>query len=98
MRDSKRDTDVKNRLWTLWEKARVGGFERIALKHVSYHMCNRSPVQNSRHETGCSGPVHWDEPEGWDGEGGARGFRTGDTCTPMVDSCQYMATTLQYGN
>ena len=22
------------------------------------------------HETGRSGPVHWDDPEGWDGEGG----------------------------
>ena len=26
----------------LWEKARVGWFERIALKHVYYHMWNRS--------------------------------------------------------
>ena len=24
------------------------------------------------HETGYSGPVHWDDPEGWDGEGGGR--------------------------
>ena len=31
--------------WTLWEKARVGWFERIALKHVYYHMWTRSPVQ-----------------------------------------------------
>ena len=23
----------------------------------------------SLHETGCSGLVHWDDPEGWDGEG-----------------------------
>ena len=22
------------------------------------------------HETGCSGLVHWDDPEGWDREGG----------------------------
>ena len=21
---------------------------------------------------GCSGLVHWDDPEGWDGEGGGR--------------------------
>ena len=27
--------------WTLWEKARVGWFEGIALKHVYYHMWNR---------------------------------------------------------
>ena len=27
----------------------------------------------SMHDTGCSGLVHWDDPEGWDGEGGGRG-------------------------
>ena len=27
---------------------------------------------DSMHETGCSGLVHWDDPEGWDGEGGGR--------------------------
>ena len=27
----------------------------------------------SMHETGCSGLVHWDDPEEWDGEGGERG-------------------------
>ena len=31
--------------WTLWERARVGWFGRMALKHVCYHMWNRSPVQ-----------------------------------------------------
>ena len=45
------------------------------------------------HETGCSGLVHWDDPEGWDGEGDGRGFGIGDTCTPMADSCQCMAKT-----
>ena len=29
------------------------------------------------HETGHSKPVHWDNPEGWDGERGGRGFRDG---------------------
>ena len=28
----------------------------------------------SMHDTGCSGLVHWDDPEGWNGEGGGRGF------------------------
>ena len=28
-------------------------------------------------ETGCSGLVHWDDPEGWDGEGGGRGVQDG---------------------
>ena len=32
----------------------------------------------SMHETGCSGLVHWDDSEGWDGEGGGRGFQDGE--------------------
>ena len=27
-----------------------------------------SARSGSMHETGCSGLVHWDDPEGWDGE------------------------------
>ena len=52
------------------------------------------------HETGCSGLVHWDDPEGWDGEGGGRGFSMENTRTPMADSCQCMAktTTILYSN
>ena len=43
------------------------------------------------HDTGCLGLVHWDNPEGWYGEGGGRreegsGFRMGNTCIPVADS------------
>ena len=44
-------------------------------------------------ETWHSKPVHWDNPEGWDGEGGEGVFGTGDTCTPIANSRQYMAET-----
>ena len=30
------------------------------------------------HETGCSGLMHWDDPEGWDGEGGERWVQDGE--------------------
>ena len=30
------------------------------------------------HETGCSGQVHWDDLEGWDGEGGGRELQDGE--------------------
>ena len=30
------------------------------------------------HDTVCSGLVHWDDPEGWDGEGGGRGIQDGE--------------------
>ena len=45
------------------------------------------------HERGCSGLVHWEDPEGWDGEGDGRESQDGNTCTPMAVSCQHMATT-----
>ena len=39
-------------------------------------------------EAGHSKPVHWDDPEGWDGEGDEREVQKGeDICIPMADSC-----------
>ena len=32
----------------------------------------------SMHETRCSRLVHWDDPEGWSGEGGGRGVQEGE--------------------
>ena len=32
----------------------------------------------SMHDTGCSGLVHWDDPEGWYEEGGGRGVQDGE--------------------
>ena len=32
-------------VWTLWERERVGRFERMALKHVKYHVWNELPIQ-----------------------------------------------------
>ena len=30
------------------------------------------------HEAGCSGLLWWDDPEGWDGEGGGKGVQDGE--------------------
>ena len=41
----------------------------------------------SMHDTGCLGLVHWDDPEGWNGEGGGRGVRDGEhmyTCGGFI--------------
>ena len=43
---------------------------------ISYVKRIASP--GSMHDTGCSGLVHWDDPEGWDGEGGRRGVQDGE--------------------
>ena len=32
----------------------------------------------SMHDTGCFGLVHWDDPEGWYGEGGGRRVQDGE--------------------
>ena len=39
----------------------------------------------SMHDTGCLGLVHWDDPEGWYGEGGGRGVQDGEH--PLIQSC-----------
>ena len=38
---------------------------------ISYKKRIASP--GLMHDTGCSGLVYWDDPEGWNGEGGGRG-------------------------
>ena len=48
----------------------------------------------SMHDTGCLGLVHWDDPEGWYGEG--EGFRMGNKCIPVADSFQYLEKPIQY--
>ena len=34
--------------------------------------------KSSMHDTGCLGLVHWEDPEGWYGEGGGRGVQDGE--------------------
>ena len=63
----------------------MGRFGRMTLKHVKYHVRNELPVQ-VRYDTGCLGLVHWDDPEGWYGEGGGRRVQDGNTCIPVADS------------
>ena len=93
MRDSKRDTDVKNRLLDSVGEGKMGWFERIALKHIYYYMWNRSPVQVRCMKQGtqswCTGATLKDGM----GRKVGKGFRMGDTCTAMADSCQCMAKT-----
>ena len=43
---------------------------------LSYVKQTASP--GSMNENGCSGLVHWDDPEGCDGEGGGRGAQDGE--------------------
>ena len=40
-------------------------------------ICKWITSPSSMSETGHSESVHWDDPEGWDGEGGVRGVQEG---------------------
>ena len=53
----------------IWEN----GIETCKLSYVK-------PITSpgSMHDTGCSGLVHWDDPEGWYGEGGGKGVQDGE--------------------
>ena len=69
MRDSKRDSDVKNRLLDS-----VGEGEGRMILENTIETCILPYVKqmtnlSSMHETGHSKLVHWDDPERWDGEG-----------------------------
>ena len=72
-----RDTDVKNRLLDSgrrqeWDDLKNSNETCI----LSYVKQIASP--DLMHETGCSGLVYWDDPEGWDGEAGGRGVQDGE--------------------
>jgi len=83
MRDSKRDTDVEN---SLLDSVGERGWDDLGESCIiSYMKRITSPV--SMHDTGCSGLVHWDDPEGWYVEGGGRGVQVEDHVYPMADSC-----------
>ena len=78
MQNSKRDTDVKNSLLDSVGEGKGGMIweNTIEICILSYVKQISSP--GSMHETGCSGLVHWDDPEGWDGERGGRGVQDGE--------------------
>ena len=61
----------------------VGEGEGGMIWEGSIEMCILSYVKwiagpGSMHETGRSGLVHWDDPGGWDREGGRRGVLDGE--------------------
>ena len=77
MRDSKRDTDVENSLLNsvgegeggmIWEN----GIETCVISYVK-----RIASPGLMQDTGSLGLVHWDDPEGWYGDGSGKGVQDG---------------------
>ena len=61
----------------IWEN----GTETCILSHVK-----RIASPGLMHDTGCSGLVHWDDPEGW--ERGGKGVQDGE---PMYSHGRFMS-------
>ena len=70
MRDSKKDTDVKNRLLDSVGEGESGMIWENSIEIGILPYVKQIASPGLMHETWLSGMVHWDDPEGWDGEGG----------------------------
>ena len=82
MEDSKRDTDIKNRLLDSLGEGEGGMIWENSIETCILSYVKQIASPGSMHETGCSGLVHRDDPEGWDGEGGRRVVQDGEhMCT-----------------
>ena len=77
MQDSKRDTDVQNRLLDSVREGKGGMIWENSIEACILPYVKQMTSPSSMHETGPSKQVHWDNPEGWDGEGGRRGVQDG---------------------
>ena len=72
MQESKRDADVKNRLLDSVGEGNGGMIWENSIETCILSYVKQIASPGSRHETGCSGLVHWDDAKGCGGEGGGR--------------------------
>ena len=82
-------------LWTLWERdGRMIWENGIETCIISYKKRIASP--GSMQDTGSLGLVHWDDPEGWFGEGGGRGVQDGEHVYTCGAFLSMYGKTIQY--
>ena len=78
MQDSKRDTDVLTSLLDSVGEGEGGMIWENGIETCKISYVKQITSLGSMHNTGCSGLVPWDDPEGWYGEGGGRGVQDGE--------------------
>ena len=78
--DSKRDTDIRyKRLLDSLGEGEGGMIWENSIETCILPYVKQITSPGSMHETGRSGLVHWDDPEGWDGvRGGGRMVQDGE--------------------
>ena len=93
MQNRKRDTDVQNRLRDSVGEGKGGMF---------WENSTETSILSRDKQITCPGWMHETSARGWCtgmtqrdgmGRGVGGGFRMGNTCKPMADSCQCMAKT-----
>ena len=77
MQNRKRDTDIQNRLLDSVGEGQGGMFRE---QHWNKYTIKGETDYQPRLDAwdGCSGLVHWEDSEGWDGEGGESGDQDGE--------------------
>ena len=78
MQNRKRDTDVQNRLLDSVGEGEGGMFWENSIETSILSEVKQITSPGWMHKTNAQGLVHWEDPEGWDGEGGGRGDRDGE--------------------
>ena len=78
MWDSKIDTNVQNSLVDSVGEGEGGMIWEDSIETCILSYVKQITSSGSMNETGCSGLVHWDDPEGCDGKGGGRGVQDGE--------------------
>ena len=71
-------------------------FQYLHVKGKNSGSDKRIDSPGSMHDTGCLGLVLWDDPRDGTGREAGGGFRMGNTCIPVADSCWCMAKPIQY--
>ena len=95
MQDSKRDTDVKNRLLDFVGEGEAGMIWENTIETRMLPYVKQIARSGSMQE--AAGLVPWEDPEGWDGEGG--GWRARDRGTlvhPWLIHANVWQKPLQY--
>ena len=84
---NKRDTDVYISLMDSVGEGEGGEIWENGIETCIISCMKRVISPGSMHDTGCLGLVHWDDPEGWNREGGGKRVQDGEhmyTCGGFI--------------
>ena len=82
-----KETHVQNSLMDSVREGEGGKIWENDIETCIISCMKRVASPGSMHNTGCLGLVHWDDPEGWYGEGGGRRVQDGEhmyTCGEFI--------------